>query len=89
MPKRRKHSASAPRKVDTEAIKRASPQERARLSELALGRLGRLLSRPFKEGDVEQYEMVRAVIMALHDGNRLPDYQPNYTRDRNKGAAGD
>lgn len=54
---------------------------------LALGRLFRMGSRPFREGDIEEYHRLRSIIV---DG--APSYhdtRPNYARDRLKGAAGD
>ncbi len=55
---------------------------------LAFGRLFLLGSRPYQEGDVQQYEMCRKVIMDAAD-DPIPDYAPNYARDRAKGAQGD
>lgn len=31
--------------------------------QLAIGRLFRLLSRPYQDGDIEQFEMVRRIVM--------------------------
>lgn len=53
------------------------------LVELAIGRVLRIMSRPFQEGDVEDYERCRAIIF---------DHSPEYvddSRDRLKGASGD
>ena len=55
---------------------------------LALGRILRLSSRPFQEGDIEEYERCRAIIMA-ESPEPTPDHRPSYARDRMKGAAGD
>lgn len=63
-------------------------QEKHRAVELAMGRIFRLGSRPSQPGDVEQYEEARAVIMS-YAPDTLPDYRPNYARDRHKGASGD
>ena len=56
--------------------------------QLALGRIFRLMSRPFQEGDIEQYEAARAVVLA-HTGDVVADYQPNWARDRLCGVSGD
>lgn len=54
-----------------------------------MGRILKLLSRPFKPGDLEQYEAARAVVLAHFPKDIALDYAPNWIRDRNKGAAGD
>lgn len=41
---------------------------------LAIGRLFRVLSRPYRPGDEEQYERCRAVVMAHVETN---EYVPN------------
>jgi hypothetical protein len=64
-----------------------SDPETTQIVHLAIGRIFRLGSRPFQEGDLEEYERCRAIIMDASDP--IPDYSPNYARDRNKGAAGD
>ena len=56
--------------------------------QLALGRIFRLLSRPYQPGDVSQYEAARAAVLA-HSPTPAPDYTPNYARDWNRGALGD
>ena len=56
--------------------------------ELSIGRIFGLMSRPTQTGDVAEYERCRAIIMDLCEPV-LPDYAPNYARDRMKGAAGD
>lgn len=62
--------------------------ERRALAELALGRLFRIGSRPFKEGDIAEYYRCRAIVLDAVEV--LPcDYRPNYARDRYRGAAGD
>lgn len=55
--------------------------------QLALGRIFRLMSRPFEAGDIEQYEAARAVVLA-HTGDVVAEYEPNWARDRLLGAAG-
>ena len=62
--------------LDLEAAKR-----------LAFGRIMRLLSRPFRGEDVEDYYRCRAILMT--DAPEFYDVATNYARDRNKGAAGD
>ena len=42
---------------------------------MAIGRLFRVLSRPYEPGDEEQYERCRAVVMA--HATSKPDYEPN------------
>lgn len=67
------------------AIEFADAAERDRLTKLALGRLLALVSRPSRPGDVEQYEMCRAVIMGANEG-RVPDYTPPQTHAAYEGA---
>ena len=55
---------------------------------LALGRIFRMLSRPEQPGDIADYERCRAIILAQTEPAQ-PEWQPNYTRDRLKGAQGD
>lgn len=55
---------------------------------MALGRIFRLMSRPFETGDIEQYEQARAVIISVAQPIE-PDYTFNYARDRLKVAQGD
>ena len=56
--------------------------------ELALGRIFRLMSRPFQPGDIEQYEAARRVVLECA-GITPADYTHDYGRDRLKGAQGD
>lgn len=65
-----------------------SLDERQRAMQLALGRIFRLMSRPEQPGDVEQYEAARRVVTEVAPA-LVPDYVPNYARDRNRGAQGD
>lgn len=63
------------------------PEERAAV-QLALGRIFRLASRPAQEGDAQDYERCRAIILEVLN----PDpYRPPicWARDRLKGAQGD
>lgn len=62
------------------------------LMSLSLGRIFRLLSRPFQEGDIEQYEMARAafyrgldMLKSLGLSTVKDNYQPNFARDYRKG----
>lgn len=59
-------------------------EEAEQLMNLAIGRIFRLGSRPFQEGDIELYEEAKRV--CLHAGEflglALPvDVRPNYVRD--------
>jgi hypothetical protein len=76
------------RQPDLAAIERASPEEKNQLVSLALGRIFRMGARPSQPGDVEEYEKCRAIIMAALPA-KAPEWQPNYARDRRRGAAGD
>jgi hypothetical protein len=53
----------------------------------AIGRIFRILSRPFKDGDIEEYERCRSIIFDLLDTK--DGYEVNYVRDRLKGSQGD
>ncbi len=55
--------------------------------QLALGRIFRLMSRPAQPGDVQQYYAARAVVLE-YTGDVIADWQPDYGRDRMRGAAG-
>lgn len=57
--------------------------------ELAIGRIFGMLQRPYREGDAEEYERCRAIVMAAGEARATPDTRPNWARDRLKGAAGD
>lgn len=49
--------------------------------QLALGRIFRLMSRPFQEGDIQEYEAARiAALEGVEDPQ--PEYQPCWPRDR-------
>lgn len=54
-------------------------------AQLALGRILRLAARPTQEGDIQEYERCRAIILDALE----PSLTPDYARDRNKGAQGD
>ena len=54
---------------------------------LAIGRLFRIMSRPFREGDHEQYERCRSVVLNLVEPRE--EYRVCWPRDRLKGAQGD
>ena len=63
-------------------------EDHERIAQLALGRIFRMMSRPFQEGDIEEYHQCRYIIMDAV--SHVPeDRAPNYARDRLKGAAGD
>jgi hypothetical protein len=55
--------------------------------QLAIGRLLRMMSRPERPGDLDDYHACRSIIL---DASPVPveDYRPNYARDRRRGAAG-
>jgi hypothetical protein len=58
---------------------------------LAIGRLFRMMSRPSQPGDVDMFYKCRSIILnaAEAGGVSVDDYQPNWVRDRLKGAQGD
>lgn len=58
---------------------------------LALGRLFRMLSRPWQPGDDAVYSKCRAIILDAADeaGISTKDASVNWARDRLKGAQGD
>lgn len=53
--------------------------------QLALGRLFRMLSRPYQQGDDDDYMACRSII--LNSGKSTDLYTVSYARDHNKGAA--
>jgi hypothetical protein len=66
--------------------------EARQLMQLAIGRILRLGSRPFQEGDIEQSEMARAAFYRAIDALGIKparDLRPNWVRDRLLGAQGD
>lgn len=65
----------------------AMDNESRAVSNLAIGRIFRLASRPTQPGDIEEYERCRSLILNLNDP--VTSYEPNYARDRLKGASGD
>jgi hypothetical protein len=70
-----------------DAIKDLSEVERKCLVERALGRLFSILARPYREGDVEEYNRCKSIIMAISPPST--DQGPNYVRQRGGGAQGD
>jgi hypothetical protein len=57
--------------------------------ELALGRIFGMMQRPEQPGDVAEYERCRRIVLdELAPLGPVVSYQPNYARDRNRGAAG-
>ena len=65
--------------------------ELTQVCQLAIGRILRLGSRPYQEGDIEEYERCRAIIMDAAAGTdtEYVFYAPNWARDRRTGARGD
>lgn len=61
--------------------------------QLAFGRIFRLMSRPAQPGDIAQYYACRALILdayeSTHGGLPQPEWEPDYARDRWRGAQGD
>jgi hypothetical protein len=67
-------------------------QEAEQMMRLALGRLFRIGSRPYQQGDDEQFEMCRRAVMEaapIAMPGRFPEYEVSYARDYNTGARGD
>jgi len=65
----------------------SSNQEANKAMELAIGRLFLLGSRPFQEGDIQQYEDLKSVFLDAADFNGLKldttdrnSYQANYSK---------
>lgn len=58
-----------------------------KLVELALGRIFRIMSRPFRPGDIEEYERCRRIVLD-NAPEATEDWIPNYARDYRKGAQG-
>jgi len=44
-------------------VKTETAHIKLRLAELAIGRILRMGSRPFREGDIEEYERCKAIVM--------------------------
>ncbi len=51
--------------------------------QLAIGRIFRMMSRPFEEGDIETFSTCRSVILNASQEPR--DDRPNWARDRMRG----
>lgn len=64
-------------------------RDKQALAQLALGRIFRLAARPTQEGDAQEYERCRAIILDALEPSLTPEWTPNYARDHNKGAQGD
>ena len=62
-------------------------EETNALVRLAIGRLFRIMSRPYQDGDVAEYERCRGIILDHADAGEV--WKPNWARDRLKGAQGD
>jgi hypothetical protein len=59
---------------------------------MAMGRVFRLMSRPYQPGDELEYAVARAACLdaaAVLGMDSAPGYRPDYARDRRIGAAGD
>ena len=56
------------------------------LTTLAIGRILRLMSRPYQPGDIEEYECCRAIILDASPDNSYIDHRPNWQRDRPIGS---
>jgi hypothetical protein len=55
-------------------------QDARQVAQLALGRLFRIGSRPFQEGDVEEYARIRSIVLDCSEVIRSPaltDHSPN------------
>jgi hypothetical protein len=61
--------------------------ERAALCSLAIGRLLRVLSRPYQPGDDAEYQRCRGIILDNSEPQG-PDRSASIARDYGKGAAG-
>lgn len=55
---------------------------------MVLGRIFRIMSRPYRPGDTEEYERCRGIILDLFP-DAVEPYRFNWARDRLKGAQGD
>lgn len=61
----------------------------SKAAELALGRILRMASRPAQPGDIAEYERCRALLLdELAPSGVIPEWVPDYARDRLKGAQG-
>jgi hypothetical protein len=59
---------------------------------MAIGRLLRLMSRPYQPGDELEYGAARVALMEASEVlgiDASAAYEPDYPRDRRRGAAGD
>ena len=62
--------------------------DKRKSAELAIGRILRMGSRPFQEGDIEEYYRCRSIVLDENQDFDLTDHRPSYARDHNKGAQG-
>ena len=53
---------------------------------LAIGCMLRMMARPPQPGDEDVYHKCRSIILDADEGVTVPDYRPNWARDRLKGA---
>lgn len=62
------------------------------LVQMALGRLFLMAQRPYQPGDEDTFHAIRSIVLDEAERRGLshePGYQPNYARDRLRGAQGD
>jgi hypothetical protein len=80
-----------PRSVAHRAKKNSDVRQVPLEVKLAIGRLMRILSRPYQPGDDDEYWRCRNIILDASEeaGFDFTDYAPNWVRDRLKGAQGD
>lgn len=55
--------------------------------QMAIGRIIKMASRPFQEGDVQEFLRCRDIVMAFSPG--FMAYAPNWAAERLNGAQGD
>lgn len=57
---------------------RPTDPEVVALVSCALGRIFTMSMRPFQEGDIEEYERCRAIVLDNAGGYTFVDHRPNY-----------
>ena len=60
-----------------------TPDEAQRLARLSMGRILRIMSRPFEDGDTEQYDAAKRAFWSAIDAldkSKPPDTRPNFAR---------
>jgi hypothetical protein len=66
-----------------------TPQDQKTV-DMAMGRIFGMMTRPTQDGDLQEYQRCRNLILDLTEGTiDTSDRSPCYIRDRNKGAQGD